>query len=163
MDSPVSPKDEIWFLHCVITFKLASTAVVTGSRQRINASTVRSHSVWIVVHKGLYCSTGWEVASLAGASFVQSHIKYRGEGKFVCPCHGDIQSVWKCSFTSFLTCVLDDKWVVILTRRPLCSHGKFHTELIEYGAGWATDPVWTFWRRSYLLPCRYSNPWSSSP
>ena len=32
MDSSVSPKDEIWFLRCAITFQLASTAGRVGLR-----------------------------------------------------------------------------------------------------------------------------------
>jgi hypothetical protein len=52
------------------------------------------------------------------------------------------------------------RWVVSITPRPL-----YITErtpiLIE--AGWASESIWTFWRRNISCPCRDLKPRPSSP
>jgi len=51
--------------------------------------------------------------------------------------------------------------VVNITLRPLYYPEK--TVTTEYEAGWAPEPVWTFWGKEYLPPQQILNIRSSSP
>lgn len=48
---------------------------------------------------------------------------------------------------------LDIRWrcVVSLMPQSLSTKGKEHPFLLEEESGWATEPIWTFWRTDQSL------------